>query len=72
MKKNVRQALISTLIFIPLFVLFQLWGNSRADIMQTISHVKFWVQLLIAGTIYFLGLAYLLPVIRRKLEEDKE
>ncbi|MFM0772243.1 hypothetical protein [Streptococcus suis] len=27
MKKNIRQALISTLIFIPLFVLFQLWGN---------------------------------------------
>lgn len=29
MKKNIRQALISTLIFIPLFVLFQLWGNSE-------------------------------------------
>ncbi|HFI0958760.1 TPA: hypothetical protein ACGPBD_000101 [Streptococcus suis] len=72
MKKNVRQALISTLIFIPLFVLFQLWGNSGAGILQTISQAKFWVQLLIAGTIYFLGLAYLLPVIRRKLEEDKE
>ncbi|HFI0647957.1 TPA: hypothetical protein ACGO32_001597 [Streptococcus suis] len=72
MKKNTHKALISTLIFIPLFVLFQLWGNSRADIMHTISQAKFWVQLLIAGTIYFLGLAYLLPVIRRKLEEDKE
>ncbi|HFI0811688.1 TPA: hypothetical protein ACGO1J_000245 [Streptococcus suis] len=38
MKKNVRQALISTLIFIPLFVLFQLWGNSGADIWQIINH----------------------------------
>ncbi|HFR3629453.1 hypothetical protein [Streptococcus suis] len=66
MKKNVRQALISTLIFIPLFVLFQLWGNSRADILQIISHVKFWVQLLIAGTVYFLGLAYLPLIFRRK------
>ncbi|HFI0677200.1 TPA: hypothetical protein ACGO16_001444 [Streptococcus suis] len=72
MKKNTRQALISTLIFIPLFALYQLWGNSGADILQTISQAKFWVQLLITGTIYFLGLAYLLPVIRRKLEEDKE
>ncbi|HEL1546047.1 hypothetical protein [Streptococcus suis] len=72
MKKNVRQALISTLIFIPLFVLFQLWGNSGANILHIISQAKFWVQLLIAGTIYFLGLTYLLPVIRRKLEEDKE
>ncbi|HFI0592855.1 TPA: hypothetical protein ACGPAZ_001363 [Streptococcus suis] len=38
MKKNIRQALISTLIFIPLFVLFQLWGNSGAEILHTISH----------------------------------
>ncbi|HFI0631537.1 TPA: hypothetical protein ACGO4G_000065 [Streptococcus suis] len=66
MKKNVRQALISTLIFIPLFVLFQLWGNSRSDIMHTISQAKFWVQLLIAGTVYFLGLAYLPLIFRRK------
>ncbi|HFI0119606.1 TPA: hypothetical protein ACGPB3_000544 [Streptococcus suis] len=66
MKKNVRQALISTLIFIPLFVLFQLWGNSGADILHTISQAKFWVQLLIAGTVYFLGLAYLPLIFRRK------
>ncbi|HFI0642173.1 TPA: hypothetical protein ACGO14_002133 [Streptococcus suis] len=66
MKKNVRQALISTLIFIPLFVLFQLWGNSGADILHIISQAKFWVQLLIAGTIYFLGLAYLPLIFRRK------
>ncbi|WP_105107277.1 hypothetical protein [Streptococcus suis] len=66
MKKNTRKALISTLIFIPLFVLFQLWGNSGADILHTISHVKFWVQLLIAGTVYFLGLAYLPLIFRRK------
>ncbi|HFI0790399.1 TPA: hypothetical protein ACGO62_000393 [Streptococcus suis] len=66
MKKNVRQALISTLIFIPLFVLFQLWGNSGADIMHTISQAKFWVQLLITGTVYFLGLAYLPLIFRRK------
>ncbi|MGQ7412509.1 hypothetical protein ACS6YT_03320 [Streptococcus suis] len=66
MKKNTRQALISTLIFIPLFVLFQLWGNSGADIWHTISQVKFWLQLLIAGAIYFLGLAYLPLIFRRK------
>ncbi|HFU4085431.1 TPA: hypothetical protein ACGO7S_000193 [Streptococcus suis] len=66
MKKNVRQALISTMIFIPLFALFQLWGNSGADILQIISHVKFWVQLLIAGTVYFLGLSYLPLIFRRK------
>ncbi|HEL1989618.1 TPA: hypothetical protein U2B27_000247 [Streptococcus suis] len=66
MKKNIRQALISTLIFIPLFVLLQLWGNSRADILNTISQAKFWLQLLIAGTIYFLGLAYLPLIFRRK------
>ncbi|HEM5971262.1 TPA: hypothetical protein U2C32_000481 [Streptococcus suis] len=66
MKKNIRQALISTLIFIPLFVLLQLWGNSRADILNTISKAKFWLQLLIAGTIYFLGLAYLPLIFRRK------
>ncbi|HFI0446201.1 hypothetical protein [Streptococcus suis] len=66
MKKNVRQALISTLIFIPLFVLFQLWGNSGADIMHIISQAKFWVQLLITGAVYFLGLAYLPLIFRRK------
>ncbi|MGQ7382570.1 hypothetical protein ACTGZS_07345 [Streptococcus suis] len=66
MKKNTRKALISTLIFIPLFVLFQLWGNSGAEILHTISQAKFWIQLLIAGTIYFLGLAYLPLIFRRK------
>ncbi|HEM6078698.1 hypothetical protein [Streptococcus suis] len=66
MKKNTRQALISTLIFIPLFVLFQLWGNSGADILHTISQAKFWLQLLITGAIYFLGLAYLPLIFRRK------
>ncbi|HEL1968141.1 TPA: hypothetical protein TYI23_000259 [Streptococcus suis] len=66
MKKNIRQALISTLIFIPLFVLFQLWGNSGADVLHIISQAKFWIQLLIAGTIYFLGLAYLPLIFRRK------
>ncbi|NQP34239.1 hypothetical protein HO921_07645 [Streptococcus suis] len=66
MNKNTRQALISTLIFIPLFVLFQLWGNSGADIWQNISHAKFWVQLLITGAVYFLGLAYLPLIFRRK------
>ncbi|CYU88823.1 hypothetical protein [Streptococcus suis] len=66
MKKNIRKNLISTLIFILLFVLFQLWGNSRADILQIISHAKFWVQLLIAGTVYFLGLSYLPLIFRRK------
>ncbi|HEM4550735.1 TPA: hypothetical protein U1Z41_001024 [Streptococcus suis] len=66
MKKNTHQALISTLIFIPLFVLFQLWGNSGADIWHTISQAKFWIQLLIAGAIYFLGLAYLPLIFRRK------
>ncbi|MFH6650845.1 hypothetical protein [Streptococcus suis] len=66
MKKNVRQALISTLIFIPLFVLFQLWGNSGADIMHIISQATFWVKVLIAGTVYFLGLSYLPLIFRRK------
>ncbi|HFR3654065.1 TPA: hypothetical protein ACHVEU_001006 [Streptococcus suis] len=66
MKKNTRQALISTLIFIPLFVLFQLWGNSGADVLHIISQAKFWLQLLIAGAIYFLGLAYLPLIFRRK------
>ncbi|HEM6504452.1 hypothetical protein ACYKKI_00555 [Streptococcus suis] len=66
MKKNTRKALISTLIFIPLFVLFQLWGNSGADILHIISQAKFWVQLLITGTIYFLGLAYLPLIFRHK------
>ncbi|HEM6021132.1 TPA: hypothetical protein U2B51_001030 [Streptococcus suis] len=62
MKKNIRQALI----FIPLFVLFQLWGNSGADILHTISQAKFWLQLLIAGTIYFLGFVYILPLFDQK------
>ncbi|NQN50236.1 hypothetical protein HPA16_07775 [Streptococcus suis] len=66
MKKNTRKALISTLIFIPLFVLFQLWGNSGADILHIISQAKFWIQLLITGVIYFLGLAYLPLIFRRK------
>ncbi|HEM6271329.1 TPA: hypothetical protein U2C70_000193 [Streptococcus suis] len=66
MNKNTRQAPISTLIFIPLFVLFQLWGNSGADIMHIISQAKFWVQLLITGAVYFLGLAYLPLIFRRK------
>ncbi|WP_449453035.1 hypothetical protein [Streptococcus suis] len=66
MKKNIRQALISTLIFIPLFVLFQLWVNSRADILHTISQATFWVKVLIAGTVYFLGLSYLPLIFRRK------
>ncbi|HEM3587204.1 TPA: hypothetical protein U1B91_000461 [Streptococcus suis] len=66
MKKNTRQALISTLIFIPLFALFQLWGNSRADILHTISQATFWVKVLIAGTVYFLGLSYLPLIFRRK------
>ena len=69
---NTRQTLISTLIFLACFSLFQLWGNSGADIMQTISQIKFWLQLLISGSIYFLSLRYLLPVIQRKLEEDKD
>ncbi|WP_105141143.1 hypothetical protein [Streptococcus suis] len=66
MKKNTRKALISTLIFIPLFALFQLWGNSRADILQIISQATFWVKVLIAGTVYFLGLSYLPLIFRRK------
>ncbi|HEL1584583.1 TPA: hypothetical protein TXJ06_001311 [Streptococcus suis] len=66
MKKNIRQALISTLIFIPLFILLQLWGNSGADILHTISQAKFWIQLLITGAIYFLGLAYLPLIFHRK------
>ncbi|MGQ7354178.1 hypothetical protein ACTGXY_04960 [Streptococcus suis] len=66
MNKNTRQAIISTLIFIPLFVLFQLWGNSGADILQIISQAKFWLQLLITGTIYFLGFVYILPLIDQK------
>ncbi|HEM5941545.1 TPA: hypothetical protein U2C31_000543 [Streptococcus suis] len=66
MKKNTRKALISTLIFIPLFVLFQLWGNSGVDIWHTISQATFWVKVLIAGTVYFLGLSYLPLIFRRK------
>ena len=66
MKKNTRKNLNSTLIFILLFVLFQLWGNSGADIMDIISQAKFWVQLLIAGTIYFLGFVYILPLFDQK------
>ncbi|NQO27595.1 hypothetical protein HO976_04280 [Streptococcus suis] len=66
MNKNTRQALISTIIFIPLFVLLQLWGNSRADILHTISQATFWVKVLIAGTVYFLGLSYLPLIFRRK------
>ncbi|HFR3749131.1 TPA: hypothetical protein ACHVFV_000079 [Streptococcus suis] len=66
MKNNTRKALISTLIFIPLFVLFQLWGNSGADILHIISQAKFWLQLLITGAIYFLGLSYLPLIFRRK------
>ncbi|HEL2323425.1 TPA: hypothetical protein TZN99_000720 [Streptococcus suis] len=66
MKKNTRKALISTLIFIPLFVLFQLWGNSGDDILYIISQAKFWLQLLIAGTIYFLGFIYILPLFDQK------
>ncbi|HEM3576979.1 TPA: hypothetical protein U1C15_000601 [Streptococcus suis] len=66
MKKKTRKALISTLIFIPLFVLFQLWGNSGADILHIISQAKFWIQLLITGAIYFLGLAYLPLIFHRK------
>ncbi|MGQ7335373.1 hypothetical protein ACTGUN_05295 [Streptococcus suis] len=38
MKKNTRKNFNSTLIFILLFVLFQLWGNSGADIWQIINH----------------------------------
>ncbi|HEL2475061.1 TPA: hypothetical protein TZY76_001406 [Streptococcus suis] len=66
MKKNTRKALISTLIFILFFVLIQLWGNSGADILHTIIQAKFWIQLLIAGTIYFLGFVYILPLFDQK------
>ncbi|MDW8750831.1 hypothetical protein Q7W34_05150 [Streptococcus suis] len=66
MKKNTRKALISTLIFILLFVLFQLWGNSGADILHIISQAKFWIQLLITGAIYFLGFVYILPLFDQK------
>ncbi|HEM3695510.1 TPA: hypothetical protein U1D18_000222 [Streptococcus suis] len=66
MKKNTRKNLISTLIFILLFVLLQLWGNSGAGIMQTISQATFWLKVLIAGTVYFLALAYLPLIFRRK------
>ncbi|HEP1790806.1 TPA: hypothetical protein VB846_002060 [Streptococcus suis] len=66
MKKNTRKNLISTLVFILFFVLIQLWGNSGADILHTISQAKFWIQLLITGAIYFLGLAYLPLIFRRK------
>ncbi len=69
---NTRQTIISTLIFLACFIIFQLWGNSGADILQSISQVKFWLQLLISGAVYFLTLRYLLPIIHRKLEEDKE
>lgn len=66
MKKNTRKNLISTLIFILLFVLFQLWGNSRADFWHTIGQATFSVKVLIAGTVYFLGLSYLPLIFRRK------
>ena len=66
MKKNTRKNLISTLIFILLFVLFQLWGNSRADFWHTTSQATFWGKALIAGTVYFLGLSYLPLIFRRK------
>ncbi|ASW50237.2 TPA: hypothetical protein ACIRI2_000407 [Streptococcus suis] len=66
MKKNTRKNLISTLIFILLFALFQLWGNSRADIGHAIGQSTFWVKVLIAGTIYCLGLSYLPIIFRRK------
>ncbi|HEM5992607.1 TPA: hypothetical protein U2B49_000233 [Streptococcus suis] len=66
MKKNTRKAIISTLVFILFFVSFQLWGNSGADILHTISQAKFWLQLLIAGTIYFLGFVYILPLFDQK------
>ncbi|HEM2552484.1 hypothetical protein [Streptococcus suis] len=66
MKKNTRKNLISTLIFILLFALFQLLGNSGAEILHTISQTKFWLQLLIAGTIYFLGFVYILPLFDQK------
>lgn len=66
MKKNTRKNLISTLIFILLFVLFQLWGNSRADFWHTIGQTTFSVKVLIAGTVYFLGLSYLPLIFRRK------
>ncbi|HFI0238875.1 TPA: hypothetical protein ACGO7X_000413 [Streptococcus suis] len=66
MKKNTRKNLISTLIFILFFVLIQLWGNSGADILHTIIQAKFWLQLLIAGTIYFLGFVYILPLFDQK------
>ena len=66
MKKNTRKNFNSSLIFILLFVLFQLWGNSRADILHTISQAKFWLQVLIAGTIYFLGFVYILPLFDQK------
>ena len=66
MKKNTRKNLNSTLIFILLFVLFQLWGNSGADIWHTISQATLWVKVLIVGTVYFLGLSYLPLIFRRK------
>ena len=66
MKKNTRKNLISTLIFILLFVLFQLWGNRRADFWHTIGQATFSVKVLIAGTVYFLGLSYLPLIFRRK------
>ena len=66
MKKNTRKNLISTLIFILLFVLFQLWGNSGAEILHTISQAKFWLQVLIAWTIYFLVFVYILPLFDQK------
>ena len=66
MKKNTRKNLNSTLIFILLFVLFQLWGNSGADIWHTIGQATFSVKVLIAGTVYFLGLSYLPLIFRRK------
>ena len=66
MKKNTRKNFNSSLIFILLFVLFQLWGNSGAEILHTISQAKFWLQVLIAGTIYFLGFVYILPLFDQK------
>lgn len=34
--------------------------------MHIISQAKFWLQLLITGTIYFLGFVYILPLIDQK------
>ena len=40
MKKNTRKNLISTLIFIPLFVLFQLWGNTPENYAAAVKDIK--------------------------------